>query len=58
MQTGGGNESGCLTVRLQEVLLSSLGTNNISCNFVCQPREVVIVSSDPPLVGGTYIDVC
>ena len=59
VQTGGGNESGCLTVRFTGGAAgASLGTNNISCNFVCQPREVVIVSSDPPLVGGTYIDVC
>ena len=59
MHASQANESGCLTVRFTGGAAgASLGTNNISCNFVCQPREVVIVSSDPPLVGGTYIDVC
>jgi len=59
VQAGVGNESGCLTVVFTGGAAgANVGTNAISCSFQCQPREVVIASTDPPLVGGTYIDVC
>ncbi|MCK9255287.1 MAG: gliding motility-associated C-terminal domain-containing protein [Bacteroidales bacterium] len=59
VQTGAGNESGCLTVVFTGGTSgASWGTNAITCNFVCQPRSVVISSANPPIVGNLYIDVC
>jgi len=59
VQTTLNNGSGCLTLLFTgNHTGASLGTNNISCNFVCQPREVFITSTTPPLVEDTYINIC
>ncbi len=56
---GPNNTSGCLTlVFTSDVAEATLGTNYISCNFVCQTREVEITSTTPPLIDDKYINIC
>jgi hypothetical protein len=52
------NESGCLTFVFTGTATGASWSGTFSCNFVCQPRQVDIVSAVPAIQGDGYINVC
>ncbi len=52
------NESGCITLKFVGEDTGVIFSGTLSCRFLCQNREVSIVSSAPLLGLDGYIDLC
>lgn len=57
-QASNNNESGCLTFEFSSPVAGASWSGSFSCDFVCQPRMVDIVSATPAISGDGYIDIC
>ncbi|MDD3686658.1 MAG: PKD domain-containing protein, partial [Bacteroidales bacterium] len=52
------NESGCLHFVFTAGASGAIWNGTFSCSFICQPRQVDIISASPAIQGDGYINVC
>jgi hypothetical protein len=52
------NESGCLTFVFTSGPTGASWSGTLTCEFVCQARQVNITSANPAIQGDDYINVC
>ncbi len=58
VQASNMNESGCLTFVFTGTSTGASWAGTFSCNFVCQQRQVNIVSTLPEIQDDGYINIC
>ena len=52
------NETGSLTLVFNSSVEGASFSGSLFCEFICEPRTVAIVATNPPLTGDTYVDIC